>query len=222
MADVDTGARRPLEAAHDPYFVQRVPVHAELARVPRLEVFRRILAGRRVLHVGCADWPITDVRSNLHVQLDPVCARLDGVDPHAQATAAIRPFVRGELYTSLREVSASYDVVLVPEVLEHVGNPEGFLAELDAIDAPEVLITVPDAYSCRGFFDYLPGEKTFVEVVHPDHNCWFTPYTLVNTIRKYTPWTVESVWFINAISLMAVASRRARRDPPRDLGPFGQ
>jgi hypothetical protein len=46
-----------------------------------------------------------------------------------------------------------------------------------------------------------------VEVVHPDHNCWYTPYTLANVLRKYTPWSLQGMWFFNRISLLAVATR---------------
>jgi hypothetical protein len=45
-------------------------------------------------------------------------------------------------------------------------------------------------------------------VVHPDHNCWFTPYTLRNLVTKYTTWAVmDTVWFFNGISLMLFANK---------------
>jgi len=44
-------------------------------------------------------------------------------------------------------------------------------------------------------------------VVHPDHNCWYTPYTLSNVLRKFTPWAVEGMWFFNRMSLLVVANR---------------
>lgn len=45
---------------------------------------------------------------------------------------------------------------------------------------------------------------TFVEVVHPDHNCWYTPYTFRNTIAKYTSWNPGTMWFFNNISLLGL------------------
>ncbi len=66
---------------------------------------------------------------------------------------------------------------------------------------------MPDAFSCyRQHFDYSSGAQTFVEVVHPDHNCWYTPYTLANTLRKYTGWNVDGMFFFNRMSLLALAS----------------
>ena len=44
-------------------------------------------------------------------------------------------------------------------------------------------------------------------MVHPDHNCWYSPYTLGNVIRKYTDWQVAGTWFFNRISLLAIAHK---------------
>jgi hypothetical protein len=95
--------------------------------------------------------------------------------------------------------------------MEHVPDVAGFLGQLDAVKAPHVLITVPDAYQCmRRYFDYLGESETFVEVVHPDHNCWYTPYTFSNVLKKYTDWTLDGLWFFNRISLLAILSKPAR------------
>ena len=201
-----------LETMHDPYFVQRVEVSSEIAQLGRLDVLRPICAGKRVLHVGCADWPITNPKTSLHLALEPVCAALDGVDPHAEALEQLRPHAKGQLFENLEEATGSYDVVLVPEVMEHVADVELFLKRLEAIDARTFLVSVPDAFQCRNrHFDYLSGEQTFVEVVHPDHNAWYTPYTFANTIRKYSGFTVEKMWFFNRISLLALLSKSQMR-----------
>lgn len=201
-----------LETLHDPYFVQRVEVSSEIANVSRVEIFRKLCAGKRVLHVGCADWPITSPATSLHLALESVCAKLDGVDPHEEALEQLAPYTRGRLFSRLEDVTDSYDIVLVPEVMEHVPNVPEFLAQLEAIDAPTFLISVPDAFQCRGgHFDYVAGTQTFVEVVHPDHNVWYTPYTFTNTIKKYSALTVEQMWFFNRISLLALLSKDQMR-----------
>lgn len=203
-----SGARSALEAIHDPYFVQRVPVGTELMELGRLDVLGSLCAGKRVLHVGCADWPITDPRTSLHVALEQYCAVLDGCDPHAEALEQLRPHVRGRLFSDLSEATDTYDLVLVPEVMEHVPDVAGFLAQLEAVDASCYLISVPDAFQCRQrHFDYIAESETFVEVVHPDHNVWYTPYTFANTIRKYSDLTVERMWFFNRISILALLSK---------------
>lgn len=198
----------PLERLHAPYFLQRVPVSAELAGLGRLDVLRGLCAGQRVLHVGCADWPITDPATSLHLALEPHCARLDGLDPHAEALDALRPHVAGELFTDFAQVTASYDLVLVPEVLEHVPDVAGFLAQVEAVDAQLFLISVPDAFQCGArHFDYLEETGTFLEAVHPDHNAWYSPYTFANTLSKYSGLDLQKMWFFNRISLLALLSR---------------
>lgn len=197
----------PLERAHPPFFVQKQYVGDDLKGRSRVEVFRQICEGKRVLHVGCVDWPITDLQRSLHLQLDSCCT-LDGFDIHPEAFEIMQPHVRGRLFSDWSQVQGPYDLVLVPEVLEHVPDVQGFLRQLDAVGASQYVITVPDAYSCfAGHFDYSKGVQTFVEVVHPDHNCWYTPYTLANVLRKYTPWSLQGMWFFNRISLLAVATR---------------
>ena len=216
MAVPDVPAKAPkssaLEARNAPYFVQRVNVSNELEGLGRGAVLGNFCAGKRVLHVGCADWPITNLKTSLHLALDQVCAQLDGVDPHTAALDQLAPHVKGRLFSSLDEVTDSYDLVLVPEVMEHVPNVSDFLAQLEAIDAGAFLISVPDAFQCRGrHFDYLADSATFVEVVHPDHNAWYTPYTFANTIRKYSSLRIEQMWFFNKISLLALLSKDRMR-----------
>lgn len=197
----------PLEYAHQKYFVQKVKVGEDFVGLPRLDVFAALCAEKRVLHVGCVDWPITDLNRSLHLQLDAHC-QLDGFDIHGEAFSLMQPHLKGRLYSDWADVTQGYDVVLAPEVMEHVPDVQGFLQQLDAVGAQQYILTVPDAYSCfRRHFDYNSGAQTFVEVVHPDHNCWYTPYTLANVLRKYTPWQLQGLWFFNRMSLLALATR---------------
>ena len=195
----------PLESLHDPYFVQRVKVSREIGSLNRLAVFAKLCAGQRVLHMGCADWPITDPKTSLHLALEPYCAHLDGFDVHEEALANLAPHVSGKLYSHIEEIRDKYDLILVPKVMEHVTNVGLFLDQLNTLQAPFIVITVPDAYQCRErHFDYVESTSTFIEIVHPDHNCWYTPYTLTSVIKKYTRWQMEGMWFFNGISLMAL------------------
>jgi 2-polyprenyl-3-methyl-5-hydroxy-6-metoxy-1,4-benzoquinol methylase len=205
------GIVSPLERQHAPYFVQKTVISNELQGRNRVDVFAQMCAGRRVLHVGCVDWPITDVRSSLHLQLQPHCAKLDGFDIHEEAFEHLRPHVTGQLHSNWAEVTGEYDIVLVPEVMEHVPDVQGFLQQLNQVNAPHFVITVPDAYSCmQRHFDYAAQAETFVEVVHPDHNCWYTPYTFANVVRKYTDWRIDGMWFFNRISMLMIATKPSR------------
>nr|WP_295085381.1 methyltransferase domain-containing protein [uncultured Roseateles sp.] len=204
-----------LELAHAPYFVQKVAVSEELRGRSRLDVFQPMCAGKRVLHVGCVDWPITNLKQSLHLQLEGIC-ELDGFDINIEAFAQMQPHLKGRLFSNWDDVPKDhYDLVLVPEVMEHVPDVQGFLQHLQSLGATQYVITVPDAFSCfRQHFDYSSGAQTFVEVVHPDHNCWYTPYTLANVLRKYTSWDLQGMWFFNRMSLLAMAGPATTQTEP--------
>jgi hypothetical protein len=204
-----------LEQLHSPFFVQKVPVSRQLVGQDRTTTLISMCAGKRVLHVGCVDSPIFDPRSNLHLSLlrSGVCKELIGVDLDEAGLRELAKHCDQPLYSDLAQVRDSVDIVLVPEVLEHVGNVETFLNQLDQIDFKNIVITVPDAVQCHArHFDFAERDEMFVEVVHPDHNCWFTPYTFLNVIRKYTQWHVKGIFFFNNISLLMVAWKRAPQE----------
>ncbi|RVU07802.1 mannosyltransferase [Novosphingobium umbonatum] len=201
----DSVTTSALELVHAPYFLQRVDVSTELMGLNRLAVLGAMCQGKKVLHVGCADWPITDPATSLHVALEAYCSELDGCDPHVEALDQLRPFVKGQLYSDLSQVRGHYDIVLVPEVMEHVADVQSFLAQIEAIDANCCLMSVPDAFQCgKRHFDYVETAGTFFEAVHPDHNVWYTPYTFANTIQKYSQFDIQKLWFFNNISLLAL------------------
>ncbi|WP_442776123.1 class I SAM-dependent methyltransferase [Sphaerotilus montanus] len=194
---------------HSPYFVQRVSIGNELAGRSRQDVFSQICKNRRVLHIGCADWPITNVQNSLHVQLENVCAHLDGFDIHVESLDMLRPHVKGSLYSDWNDITGQYDVILIPEVLEHVPDVKSFLEKIDSINAGDIILTVPDAFQCaRRHFEYQEQGEEFIEIVHPDHNFWYTPYTIKNTITKYTSWKIDGLWFFNNISILAVINKQ--------------
>lgn len=200
-----------IEAGHDPFFVQKLPVSSSLRGMHRNQVFASLCDGRSVLHVGCADSPITDINNNLHLALQNSAKVLDGFDLDTEALAMLRPHLRhGRLFSNFDEVKDDYELLIVPEVIEHVDNVEQFLQTLDKINFSEIVITAPDLFSCMNrYFDYDVESETFCEIVHPDHNVWYSPYTLYNTVRKYTNWNVEGLFFLAPTSIMLVATKGA-------------
>jgi mannosyltransferase OCH1-like enzyme len=203
-----TPLSRSISALHAPYFVQKINVNPGVIGLSRLEVFSELCQGKRVLHVGCADWPITDLKHSLHLELQPHCAKLDGMDTNEEALSLLEGHAQGNLFCRFEDIRDDYDLILAPEVMEHTSDVKGFLSQLGKLNAPLIVITVPDAYQCFGkHFEYSENSSTFTEIVHPDHNCWYTPYTLSNVIRKYTSWKILGIWFFNSISLMTIIQK---------------
>lgn len=138
--------------------------------------------GRSVLHVGCCDVPIFDPETNLHIFLAKHSKRLDGLDISAEGISVLRQHVAGDYFMSPAEVTRDYDLVLVPEVLEHTGNPQEFLTGIFSIPARTILITAPHIQ----WFERTRREgRVYHEEVHGDHRAWYSPYTLLNTLLPF-------------------------------------
>lgn len=201
-------ALSPLEHQHPPQRLQRVDVSSELLGQPREQVLARLCAGRRVLHVGCSDWPHTDARHSLLLRLQPHCAQLDGVDEHDLGFDMLAPHLRGRLFPSFEQATDAYDLLLLPDLLDRVPDVGMLLTQVQRLRAPHLAITVPDAYSSmRSHFDHAADADTFFEATHADRLRWFTPYTLTRTVRRFTDWQVKGLWFLDGGSLLMVAGK---------------
>ena len=195
------------------FFLQKVKT--ENVTISREVFLRNLLQDSKVLHVGCADYPVLNVNNNLHIKINSACLLLDGLDLDEEGLKVLKQHVDGDYYLSTKEVEKEYDYVLVPEVIEHVGNVSEFLEELSTIDTKNYFITGPCfiGHLSLGYFRYKDfydqptmreTEEDYLETVHPDHNCWYTPYTLCNTIDKYTSWEINKCYFLENKRMVGV------------------
>jgi hypothetical protein len=200
------------------FFRQRLQVENIPDRMP---MFEELCGGKDVLHVGCVDWPIFHPATNLHLKLAPIAKSLTGLDPDQAGLDVLRRHHAGDYFARPEDINRSFDVLLVPEVIEHVPNVGQFLAELDKLDFTDVMITGPNAIyreSCPWWSATYSEGDTLVEFVHPDHKCYFSPYTLRHVIETLTPWTVtrvgtttqETAVFVQAKKASAAANRGER------------
>jgi len=70
-----------------------------------------------------------------------------------------------------------FDYLLIPDVIEHIGNPVIFLATIKdkfKHNVNEIILSVPNAFSINNFINAFKGR----EIINTDHRFWFTPYTL--------------------------------------------
>lgn len=149
--------------------------------------------GKRVLHVGCVDVGIMESRieSNdfLHFHIDKVAEKLIGVDIEedglhylAERGYDVR---RLDLETDLellQKLASEVDVIVIPEVIEHLNNVGAALENLKACGfAGDILISTPNAFSFR----VIKLLGNCVELVHPDHNYYYSPTTLKTLLGKH-------------------------------------
>lgn len=162
--------------------------------VNRIDFIFDFCAGKKVLHIGFVDHPFTEERIRngnlLHLQLKEVTHSLVGFD---NETEAIQKYVsmtgdENVINGDLLEMSKAdlgqweFDIVLLGEVLEHLRNPSLAIERLYQNLPPDTifLVTVPNYTS----LDAIAGSLHQKESVHPDHYCYFSPYTLLRLFPR--------------------------------------
>jgi 2-polyprenyl-3-methyl-5-hydroxy-6-metoxy-1,4-benzoquinol methylase len=158
----------------------------------RLDYFTDLCKNKKVLHFGCTDYPIFRPQSNLHIQLSSITKVLHGFDIDVAGINELKKYVDQPYFSDYSQLGDEvYDVCLIPETIEHVDNIAEFLKSVNTVKAKKVIITGPNAFAPEHMQRNQNGKKKFLEIVHPDHNCWFSPYTLQNAIKKYTDLRVD-------------------------------
>lgn len=146
------------------------------------EFCKNLCTGKRTLHIGCSDYPIYAGGGNLHTFLSEFCSELVGCDTNGLDILKIE--YDGIYYDSIEAVvstNKTFDVILVPNVIEHLTNPGDMVKALFSIVFKEIFVLVPN-YFISSQAKYEKGE--FTEMVHPDHFAWYSPYTLLNLFRE--------------------------------------
>ena len=171
--------------------------HQEIPLTPvaeRKEFLKSHSSHKIVLHVGCVDWPIFNSNDNLHLSISTVAASLDCLDPDLAGLQELQKhFSGGSYYSSATAIDRNkiYQLIIVPEVIEHVNNIQLFLQSLDQLQFHEIIITGP--YPRPDLF-VQHSDVLFTETIHPDHKIWVSPYTLVNMVEQYTDWELTNVY----------------------------
>lgn len=208
--------RPPIATQHAASLVQRVGISNDISTLARVDVFTKLCGGKRVLHVGCGTSASAATEPSLHQALAPACARLDGIDPRPGALDAIAAQAPGRLYARFEDIQDDYDLVLVPDLLGQVADAAGLLAQLDALRADCLLISVPDAFQCAAtHFEYSQDAGALTEIASPEQRCWYSPYTVQNLIRTQTGWSIAGLWFFDRSSILVMATK-AKQSPAPD------
>ena len=142
----------------------------------RFDVVSPLITGKSVLDVGCAsrdgkpDW--------IHGLLRQQVPELVGIDINE---GAIRELQAQDFNVRLADaqnfdLGRTFDTVFAGELIEHLGNVEGFLASARRHLGPggQLVLTTPNAFYVGNFVYRWGGHGQ----VHPEHTCWFCEDTL--------------------------------------------
>ncbi len=193
----------------------RLPGPRTAALTDRASWLANAVKGKRVVHVGCVDHlPLIEEKLRqgrwLHRRLCVSSVRCLGVDIDADGIRYVRDVlglddvICGDIAAGpIPEiVSASWDVMVVGEVLEHLGNPADFLASLSKSYRDccrRLLVSAPNALRLEnGVFALVSRE-----VVNSDHRCWYSPYTLAKVLT-------EAGFHVTEVSLVTAHPVRLR------------
>jgi hypothetical protein len=157
----------------------------------RVDRLVELVRGRRVLHVGCCDH-LDLIRDKvakgiyLHQQLTQSAQVCVGVDTHAAGIALLRELGFPQSYVPGEVPAQPFDICLLADVIEHVGDVVAFLNQMRQYRFEEIVIVTPNLFRLRNFLSRG-------EVVNTDHRYWFSPYTLCKVLvdAGYTPTGVE-------------------------------
>lgn len=177
-------------------------MHLTNIREPRFEFFAQMCRGRKVMHVGCADAMAFKEDSNLHIHLSRLDKNtvVEGLDINVEAIKVIEAVCPGTYFTAYDQINGNYDIVLVPEVMEHIYDVNSFLKEIFSIASKEYIITVPSVYAAQIFCD----DAYSLEMVHPDHKYWFSPYTLYNVVKPFTDNCLMKMYYLENKSQIGI------------------
>ena len=156
----------------------------------RDDLLRRLLRGKNLLHVGCADAPLADdvERNLLHHVLMDYAASVIGLDIDVPTLSELRrrgaagPLVGASAH-ELPFRPETFDCVLLGEVIEHLGSPEPTLHECKRVvrAGGSIVITTPSAFSLLHTAHALLRN---VERVHPDHVAAYSPRMLASLLAR--------------------------------------
>lgn len=169
----------------------------KLKLVQRVEFIKKACRGKKVLHLGCTDYPFTEkVIENdmlLHFELAKIAKELYGFDFDQTgidilAERGTKNLHRADL-ERLDEVDLDekFDVIVAGEMIEHLSNPGLFLRGIKRFMHAEtdLLITTINAYGALRFAIYgLRGKGGVNEPVHPDHVSYYSYKTLSLILKR--------------------------------------
>jgi len=184
-------------------------------RVPYLVAAAR---GRSVVHVGFVDAGCELQQQQagawLHEHLAGAAASLVGLDLDEEGVAAARAAGYEAYAVDASDGVAVSDLGVQPaelvvagEVIEHLGDPGGFLEGLHPLVAPDgmLIITTPNAYGLLNVLASLTGR----EINHPDHVVMFTWRTLTNLAARHGWEPVSTAVYVPVVKHVPGSGTRA-------------
>lgn len=175
--------------------------------VQRVDFIKKSCEGKKVLHLGCTNFPYTkesiENEMLLHFELEKAASELYGFDFDQEGLDILEQAGGKNLFRAdlqkLEEVPLfeTFDVIIAGEMIEHLSNPGFFLQGIKRFMNSEtkLVITTINAYCAMRFMIYgLRGKGGINEPVHPDHVAYYS-YKTLSLILERENLTVKNFYF---------------------------
>ncbi len=172
-------------------------MNKKIELVQRVEFIKNACAGKKVLHLGCTNYPYTkeaiENEMLLHTELGKTAKELYGFDFDQAGIDILQTSGAENLFQADLEkledvdLDETFDVIIAGEIIEHLRNPGMFLQGIQRFMNAEtdLLITTVNAFCAQRFVIYaLRGKGGFNEPVHPDHVAYYSYKTLSLAIKR--------------------------------------
>lgn len=162
--------------------------------VSNQDFYCKLVEGKTVLHIGCTDHKeLIDIkiRKNeyLHIKLMEHAKILHGIDINKEAIDYLKHKynITNIYYCDPTQMKVSsilncYDIILIPEVIEHILDLGSFLKSVKKFMSPKSLLVIgtPNSFKLHNLFTLLKG----YEEVNPDHKYYFSYSTLKHLLEE--------------------------------------
>jgi hypothetical protein len=184
-------------------------VLCERSQIHNYQLIYNLALGRKTLHVGCTDYPL-EKPGTLHGILLNNGIDVDGYDIDEPGISKLRELYPGKkFFTSLDDARSEYDLVVIPEVIEHVTSHTDFFRSLNNVNFNKYFISVPNSLSRNLSFSFDEVSSKFTEHVHPDHKCWYSPYTIANLVESVAKWKIEQIYLLHNDSQIVLVGTKS-------------
>lgn len=162
----------------------------------RQELITGYCKGKNVLHLGCADAGLTEeaikIGNFLQSKIAKVANFVIGIDNDLKGLEIMEQYKNNNeryLHLNIENINSSVikddiDIIIAGELLEHMSCPGKFLENIHSfmhVKNAKMMLTVPNAFNLRHMFGIWDGK----EYVHPDHNYYFSYFTIKHFCDKY-------------------------------------
>jgi 2-polyprenyl-3-methyl-5-hydroxy-6-metoxy-1,4-benzoquinol methylase len=139
-------------------------------------------AGKNVLDIGCADFPMTEEKARkgelLYTSIYEVAAKVTGVDYSPEGVAVLESLGYENLMVGDAEdlgalgLKESFDVIVAGELIEHLMNVGRFFQGVRDLMTAETsfILSIPNAHAAKRFLRVALGS----ELVNRDHAYYFS------------------------------------------------